>query len=155
MTSPADRRAARMARLKQMQAQISVGAAQRERQAALTQRSEAAALRASADATLMRALLPPERGLTRTALFDRLRSVAVVRAHALEVVHSAGELEAAAAGREETAAGLQQAAAAHHRKQKKIEHWHSRLRDAGMRRRERVRHSQELEELSCQRRFTR
>ena len=149
MNSRNDQRGPRMARLKAVQAQLARSAALVQQQAADARRQEALDLRLSAEETLAGALLPPEQGLTRSTLFDRLRSVAVARAHALESSHAAGELETRAAELQTVAAGHQATAQAHQRKQRKLEHWHARRSEESRRSRERRRHLQELEEFPC------
>ena len=95
MNSPVDARGLRLTKLKQAQRQLSLLSAQAQQRAAVQRREEAAALRASAEQTLHLATLQPENGLTRSLLFDRLRVLAVARAHALETGHAASDREAA------------------------------------------------------------
>ncbi len=151
MHSHSERHAPRMVRLKQAQVQIALAAAQGQQTAAQARRSEADALRRSAQATLERALLAPEQGLSRSDLFDRLRTLAVARAHALETTHLANELETEVRRLEEDALALRQAAAVHQRKQKKLEHWSMQHSTRTRQRRERQRHNQEQEDFPCPR----
>lgn len=152
MTSRAERHAPRLMRVKHAQARIALAAAQAQHAVAAARQAEAEALRSSAQGTLDNAQLVPEQGLSRSDLYDRLRSVAVARAHALESTHVAGELEAEVRQLETAAEGSRQTAAQHHHKEKKLQHWHA-LRSAQSRqRRERRRHTQEQEDFACQRR---
>jgi len=141
-----------MVRFKQAQMQMALSAAQGQKQAADARHAEANGLRQSAAETLAGALMQPEQGLSRSLLFDRLRSVAVARAHALEVGHAAGELEAQARLLQQQENELRQVATAHHRKQQKLEKWQSMRVAEATRHRERRRHMQEQEEFPCHRR---
>lgn len=155
MTSRAEQHAPRLMRVKQAQARIALSAAQGQSAVATARQAEADALRLSAQSTLDNAQLMPEQDLSRSDLFDRLRSVAVARAHALESAHVAGELDAEVLQLEAGADVLRQAAAVHHRKEKKLEHWHGLRSTQTRQRRERQRHHQEQEEFPCQRRSLR
>jgi len=152
MKSRAEQHGPRMVRFKQAQTQMALSAAQAQKQAADARQAEADGLRQSAAETLAGALMQPEQGLSRSVLFDRLRAVAVVRAHALEVGHAAGELEAQAQSLQQQEIGHRQMAAAHHRKQQKLEQWQSRRVAEATRHRERRRHTQEQEDYPCHRR---
>lgn len=151
--SCAERQGPRMVRLKKAQTQLALTAAHGRKRVADEQRAEAGALSLSAAETLSQALMQPEQGLTRSALFDRLRSVAVSRAHALEARHAAGELEALALQLQQQEQAFRVQAASHQRKQQKLEQWQSRRVAEEMRRRERRRHIQEQEDFPCHRRF--
>ena len=155
MNSPADLRGPRLVKLKQAQRQLSLLSAQAQQRAAAARREEAAALRASAEQALDRALLQPEAGLSRSLLFDRLRVLAVARAHALETGHAAGDLEADATRCEAEEAGQRQHAALQYRKQKKLEHWHVQHHRQASRLRELRIYTQQLDEIACRRRSPR
>lgn len=155
MHSPVELRGRQLLKLKQAQRQLSLLSAQAQHKIAAARREEASALRASASETLGRALLQPETGLSRSLLFDRLRILAVARAHALEAGHSAGDLDADAARCDTEEAAQRQRAALQCRKQKKLEHWHHRQRREASRRRELRLYTQELDELTCRRRSPR
>jgi len=155
MHSPADRRGPQLVRLKQAQRQLSLLSAQSQQRAAAAHRDEAAALRASAELALERAILQPEAGLSRSLLFDRLRILAVARAHALETGHAANDLEADAIRCEAEEAGQRQRAALQYRKQKKLEHWHRSRNREERRLLESRRHTQQLDEIACRRRSPR
>lgn len=155
MTLPADLRGPQLVRLKQAQRQLSLLSAQTQQRAAATRREEAAALRASAAQVIERAVLQPESGLSRSLLFDRLRVLAVARAHALETGHVAGELEADATRCEAEEAGHRQRAALQFRKQRKLEHWHRQRHREGCRLRESRLYTQQLDEITCRRRSPR
>ncbi|MEN5426493.1 hypothetical protein ABE522_09055 [Stenotrophomonas pennii] len=155
MNSPAELRGRQLVRLKQAQRQLSLLSAQSQQQAAAARREEAAGLRASASETLDRAVLQPETGLSRSLLFDRLRILAVARAHALETGHAAGDLEADAAQCEAAEVQQRQRAALQFRKQKKLEHWHHRQHREASRRRELRLYTLQLDELTCRRRSPR
>jgi len=143
-----------MLRLKQAQAQLALASAHDRQQAAQARSVEAEWLRRSAADTLEQALMQPEQGLTRNALFDRLRAVAVSRAHALEARHAASELEHRARQLQQQNVELLALASACQRKQQKLEHWQSRRIAEAARRRERHRQIQEQEDFPCHRRFT-
>lgn len=155
MNSPADARGLRLTKLKQAQRQLALMSAQAQQRAAVQRREEAAALRASAEQTLQLATLQPEDGLTRSLLFDRLRVLAVARAHALETGHAAGDREAEAERCDAAERVQRERAALQHRKQKKLEHWHARQRQATNRLRESRLHTQTLDEIACRRRSPR
>ncbi len=155
MTSPVERRGLQLVKLKQAQQQLALLAAQAQHRAAAARREEAVALRASAEASLDHAALQPEPGLSRSALFDRLRVLAVARAHALETGHAASDLDAEAAECEALETEQRQRAAAQLRKQKKIEHLQSGQRRETARRRETRLYTQQLDEITCRRRSLR
>lgn len=155
MNSPAELLGRQLVKLKQAQRQLSLLSAQAQQQAAAARREEAEGLRASARRTLDCAVLQPETGLSRSLLFDRLRVLAVARAHALEAGHAAGDLDADAAQCEAEEAQQRQRAALQFRKQKKLEHWHHRQRREASRRRELRLYTQQLDELTCRRRSLR
>jgi len=155
MTSRADRHAPRLIRVKQAQARTALSAAQAQRAIAAARQDEADALRRSAQSTLDTVQLMPEQGLSRSDLYDRLRSVAVARAFALESTHVASELDAEVRQLEAGAEAFRQSAAAHQRKERKLEHWHGLRRAQIRRQRERQRHHQEQEDFPCHRRSPR
>lgn len=155
MNSPVERRGRQLVKLKQAQRQLSLLSAQAQQQAAAARRDEAAGLRASAQETLERAVLQPETDLTRSLLFDRLRLLAVARAHALETGYAAGDLDADAAQCEAEEAQQRQRAAMQFRKQKKLEHWHRRQHREATRLREVRLYTQQLDEITCRRRSPR
>lgn len=155
MSLLAERRGKQLVRLKQAQRQLSLLSAQAQQRAAAARREEATALRASAQQALDRAVLQPETDLSRSTLFDRLRGVAVVRAHALESGHAAGDLDADAAQFDAHEAEQRQRAALQLRKQKKLEHWQTDQRRDSRRRRELRLHTQQLDEILCRRRSLR
>ena len=150
-----DARGPRLVQLKKAQRQLSLLSAQAQHAAASARREEADALRNAAEQALHRAILQPESGLSRSALFDRLRVLAVARAHALESGHAATDLETDAARCDAEGAGQRQRAAVQYRKQKKIEHWHAHYRRQASRLRELRLHTQQLDEISCRRRPSR
>ena len=81
MRSSTDRNASRLLELKVAQVRMARAAAiEQERQGA-HRRRQADALRRQALETVERAIPLPEQGLTRTTLYDRLRTLAVARAH--------------------------------------------------------------------------
>lgn len=69
------------------------------------------------------ALQIEEHGLTRATLFDRLRMLAVARAHAIETRRHAATLEASATALQEEEAELRRQAAQHQRKHHKLATW--------------------------------
>lgn len=126
----ADRGVHRLVQLKRTQAALAkAGAAEQARQAH-DKRAEANALRQQGIAVVEGALLLPEQGLTRGALFDRLRTLAVARAHAMELEHAATELEQQASYCQGVQRELARQALAHQRKHDKLEHWRMRASQA-------------------------
>lgn len=149
MRSSTDRNASRLLELKVAQVRMARAAAiEQERQGA-HRRHQADALRRQALETVERAIPLPEQGLTRTTLYDRLRTLAVARAHALELQQTAGELEGEASACAEQAQELTRQARAHQRKQSKLDHWQQRERQAQARQRQQRQYQHQLEDVSC------
>lgn len=116
-------------------------AAQRER--------EAQSVRSAADAQLQQAQLTEEHGLDRQRLFERLRGVAIARAHVLECELRAGHLQEQAVDARDQEQQLRHAAAGHHSRARRLQavgaHIDQKHRQARQRRQER----QIQEEYTC------
>ncbi|GAB3067090.1 hypothetical protein [Stenotrophomonas tumulicola] len=123
MPSPNEANGRRLIKLKQVQQQMARVQAQAQRRDADGKRDEANQLRLQAVQTVQLALPQPEQGLTLAALYTRLRSLAVARAHAVEVGLAAAELEAEAVACDAHEQALRAVAAKHQRKQARFEHW--------------------------------
>lgn len=155
MPSPADHGAKRLLGLKEAQMRIARSGALAQARHAREQRDEALQLRQQAEQTLQAALPKPEQGLSRSALYDRLRALAVARAHALEVEQAAIELDGRAAACDAREQALQRQALQHQRKKSKLEHWHQlRSREQARVRQQRQQQNQ-TEDLTCRRRLPR
>jgi len=111
--------------------------------------ADARALRSEADERLQQAQLGEEHGLDRQRLFDRLRGVAIARAHVLECALRADHLQEEAAAAQEQERQLRQDAAVHHSRARRLQavgaHIDQKLRQARQRRQER----QVQEEHAC------
>lgn len=140
MSSPAD-----PARL----ATLVVHRVQRLRREAASQSTQAAdheqqaqGLRTQADLQLQQAQLGEEHGLDRQRLFDRLRTVAIARAHVLECDLRANDLRQQAAQAREREAELRQAAAQQQSRARRLqavgERFEQKRRQAQRRRHERT-----------------
>jgi len=149
MPSSPEPGARRLLGLKQAQMRLARAAALVQRQQALDCRDQADALRSQAEQMVDRAVPLPEAGLSRTTLYDRLRTLAVARAHALELQHRAGELEAQAQACDTQRTALQEQALAHQRKHSKLDCWHQRERQMHTQQRLRRQHHHLLEDISC------
>ncbi|MFI8718495.1 hypothetical protein ACIGHF_11545 [Stenotrophomonas sp. NPDC077464] len=147
MRSPAD--PAQLATLLTHRAQRLRGEARGQAEQAAQHETEARSLRGEADEKLQQAQLGEEHGLDRQTLFERLRGVAIARAHVLECGLRAEHLLEQAAAAQAQEQQLRQAAAAHHSRARRLEavgsHIHQRLRQARQRRQER----QVQEEHAC------
>lgn len=152
MRSHPENASRRLLTLKHAQQALAHAAAQAELQDAQTKRADAQRLRDDAAATVDAAMPSPEGGLTRSMLYDRLRTLAVARAHALETIHAAMELEENAGQCETRARELKAIALVHQRKYAKLDVWQSRHRCERARNRERRYRNQQQEDLACRRR---
>jgi hypothetical protein len=116
-------------------------AAQRER--------EAQTLRSTADERLQQAQLGEEHGLDRQRLFERLRGVAIARAHVLECALRASHLQEQAGDARGQEQQLRHDAADHHSRARRLQavgtHIDQKHRQARQRRQER----QIQEEYTC------
>lgn len=151
MPSPSEANGRRLVKLKQAQQQMARVQAQAQRRDAEGKRDEASQLRLQAAQAVQLALPQPEQGLTLAALYTRLRSLAVARAHAVEVGLAVDELEAEAAACDAREHALQCVAAKHQRKQARFEHWQQacgRLRSRCRLRRQEL---QQQEDFPCRR----
>jgi hypothetical protein len=108
---------------KRTQAEREQSTAREHNDAAAAAQREADALRATAAACVDDAIVKQELGLDRAALFDRLRTLAVARAHVLESQHRAGELTQQAAHSREQAFAALRLAAEHRRRSNKMDEW--------------------------------
>lgn len=149
MRSHADRGVHRLLTLKEAQMRMARSAALAQAQHALDKRNEAAALREQAHVAVDGAVPLPEQGLTRIGLYDRLRTLAVARAHALEMEQSAGELEVQATACDTQQRAFQTQALEHQRKQSKLDHWHRLHNQAQARVRLQRQQQQHVEDMSC------
>lgn len=149
MVSSAERMGRRLLALKQLQQQLAAAAAHRHAQAAQAKREQARALHEAARRTVADALLQSEQELSRSALFERLRLLAVARAYAMEAEQAAQVLEREAAGCEAAGDASRRSAARHRRKHGTLRHWQMRLH-AGQVRRDLLRdHLEQLEDVAC------
>lgn len=147
MRSPAD--PAQLATLLTHRAQRLRSDARVQAEQAAHRESAARALRSDADGRLQQAQLAEEHGLDRQRLFDRLRGVAIARAHVLECALRADQLQEQAVAAHDQAQELREAAAMHHARARRLQavgaHIDQRLRQARQRRQER----QVQEEHAC------
>lgn len=155
MHSHAEPAARRIARLKQAQQQMQLASAQRQQRQAQAKRADAEQLRASAAQTVAGAQLQPEQDITRQGLYDRLRVLAVARAHAQESTLAAGQLDSEAAECEAAEQQLRVSAQAHQRKQAKLVQWGMRQRRQALRQQDRQQQQQQIEEILCHRLYPR
>ena len=149
MRSPSDAR--RVCELKRRQAASALAGARElasQRQARL---DEARSLREDSQQALVDAMPMEEQGLTRRALYDRLRTLAVARAHALESGHHATSLEAAAADCHEAERAQRHRAAVHEGKRRKIDEWLRRATRERLQRLEQRNEQEVQEEYACRR----
>lgn len=111
--------------------------------------ADALSLRSQADHRLQQAQLGEEYGIDRQRLFERLRGVAVARAHVLECALRADQLQEQADHAHDQERQLRQAAAAHHSRARRLQavgaHIEQQLRQARQRRQE----HQIQEEYAC------
>ncbi|MDQ1107921.1 hypothetical protein B8X02_09030 [Stenotrophomonas rhizophila] len=147
MRSPAD--PARLATLLEHRAhRLRRDASAQAEQAAQRDR-EAQTLRSAADKRLQAAQLGEEHGLDRQRLFERLRGVAIARAHVLECELRAGHLQEQAGDAREQEQQLRHAAAGNHSRARRLQavgaHIDQKHRQARLRRQER----QIQEEYTC------
>jgi len=149
MPSHDERSTRRLLTLKDAQMRMARAGAQAQARHAQQQRHEAAELREQAQTTVDQAVLPPEQGLSRVDLYDRLRALAVARAHAMELEQSAGELDQQAQQCDAQQQALQQQAQQHHRKKTKLDHWHRLYRQTQVQTRLRRQQQQNVEDLTC------
>ncbi|MEI2260070.1 hypothetical protein OHC51_03675 [Stenotrophomonas indicatrix] len=129
--------------------QLVLSSARRQRDQASQAREQALAFREQGQQVIAEAMLLPEQSLTRGALYDRLRSLAVARAHALELQHAAGELNLQAGTCDEREREFCQQAAAHQRKKSKLEYWNgdARVQRVAAQQRRQQRHL--MQEMIC------
>lgn len=149
MRSHNDRSTQRLLSLKDAQMRMARADAQAQARHALHHRSESTVLREQARATVDQSVLLPEPGLSRTDLYDRLRALAVARAHAMELELSAGELDQQAQRRDAQQQVLQHQAQQHQRKRTKLDHWHRHHCQAQAQLRLRRLQQQHLEDMTC------
>jgi len=147
MRSPAD--PAQLATLLTHRAQRLRSDAREQAGQAEKREADARSLRGQAEERLQKAQLGEEHGLDRQRLFERLRGVAIARAHVLECALRADQLQEQADQALEQERALRQAAAAHHSRARRLEavgrHIDQKLRQARQRRQER----QIQEEYAC------
>lgn len=135
--------------LKQHQWRTGVHQANLQRDQAQSQRQEAKRLRQEARQALAEADYVPEWGLARAQLYERLRQVAVARAHGLETGLQARQLDQDATKLEQAATQLRQTAASCQRKHEQIQRWTA-LKTQQHRRRQAHRQNHWLyEEIIC------
>jgi hypothetical protein len=150
MRSPSDAR--RICELKRRQAASALTHARElasQRQARL---DEARLLREHSQQALVDAMPMEEQGLSRRSLYDRLRTLAVARAHALESGHHATSLEVAAAECHEAERMQRHRAVVHEGKRRKIDEWLRRTMRERMLRFERRNEQEVQEEYACRHR---
>jgi len=151
MPSPNEANGKRLIKLKQAQQQMARLQAQAMRRDAEGKRDEAGQLRLQAAQTVRLALPQPEHGLTLATLYTRLRSLAVARAHAVEVGLAAAELESDAAACDAREQAQRCVAVTHQRKQVGLEHWQQVYGLEQSRCRLRRQELQQQEDFSCRR----
>jgi len=147
MRSPAD--PVRLATLLDHRAHRLRREAREQAEHAARRGQEAAGLRKAADERLRQAQLGEEHGLDRQRLFERLRGVAIARAHVLECELRAGHLREQAGDAREQEQQLRHDAAGHHSRARRLQavgaHIDQKHRQARQRRQER----QIQEEYTC------
>ncbi len=148
----AERRATHLLQMKRLQVRLRSLACTAATTQAQQLHAEAESLRTSARTTVQASIPLPEQGLGRAALFERLRLLAVARAHALELTQRASELDQQARAHDATAQDHRRAAGLSQRKANKLEHWQQRQRRLQQRRRDHRHHLELLEEAACRRR---
>lgn len=146
-----ERRATRLLALKTLQVQLRSGAANNLHAQAQQMRLKAQGLRESARQTVEAGIPLPEQGLGRNALFERLRLLAVARAHGMELAQHAAELEHQAKGLDGQEAEHRKVARAHQRKHAKLEHWQGQQRRHQRHLRDHQQTLELLEEAACRR----
>ncbi len=147
MRSPAD--PARLATLLEHRAQRLRRDAQGQATQAAQHDHEARSLRSAADERLQQAQLGEEPGLDRQRLFERLRGVAIARAHVLECELRASHLQEQAGEARDQEQQLRQAAAGNQSRARRLQavgaHLDQHHRKARLRRQDR----QIQEEYTC------
>lgn len=147
MRSPAD--PAQLATLLTHRAQRLRSDAHEQAGQAAQREADARSLRSQADERLQQAQLGEEHGLDRQRLFERLRGVAIARAHVLECALRADQLQEQADQAHQQERELRQAAAAHQSRARRLQavgrQIDQKLRQARQRRHER----QVQEEYAC------
>ncbi|HEY9132745.1 MAG TPA: hypothetical protein VIM98_13380 [Dyella sp.] len=139
-------------RWKRAQAEREQATAREHGEAAARAQHEADTLRAAAAACVDDAIVTHELGLDRAALFDRLRTLAVARAHVLESQHRVGELSQQAAHSREQAAVSLRLAVEHRRRSNKLDEWLSRQQRKRRQSAERRAEWETQEDYACRRR---
>lgn len=119
MRSPAD--PTQLATLLTHRAQCLRSDARDQAGQAAQREADAQLLRSQADQQLQEAQLAEEHGLDRQRLFERLRGVAVARAHVLECALRADQLQEQANHAHEQERQLRQAAATHHARARRLQ----------------------------------
>jgi hypothetical protein len=113
----------RLGERKRVQAEQSLADAREHAAVASAKQREAEDLRRASAQLLDEAVVTQEYGLTRAQLFNRLRALAVARAHVLESNHRADVLDTEAAQSSRLEIELKAKSAEHRRKQQKIAEW--------------------------------
>lgn len=114
--------------------------------AAQSGEQQAAQLRDDSAQVLAGAVPMQEHGMTRQSLYERLRLIALARAHAIESLQHAITLENQASQARQAASELTHEAQRHERKQRKIEHW-KKLQERALRLRKARRTDHDIQEM--------
>lgn len=149
------RDARRLLRLKQTQTLLARADADAAQQLATRQREEAAALRDMAAQAVDAARPKAETGLSLAMLQQRLRTLAVARAYAMENALAAADLETRAVQNEEQGRMHLARATRHHRKERKLGAWQERVVKTQERQRQRRQYQNHTEEFQCRSTFSR
>jgi hypothetical protein len=113
----------RLGERKRFQAEQALAAANEHAATANAKQNEAQDLRLAAARLLDEAVVIHEHGMTRDQLFNRLRTLAVSRAHVLESNHRADVLDTEAAQSFKLEAELKRQSSEYRRKGQKIAEW--------------------------------
>ncbi|MEG2805972.1 hypothetical protein [Stenotrophomonas sp.] len=139
----------RLAGLAERRAQRARRDAQQALATAAGHERDAHQLREQASERLQRAELAPALGLARQALFDRLRALAVARAHGLECDLRARQQQERAQQQREAARQLLQQASGHQSRASRLQAMQARLHRAARQARERRDEYAIQEEYAC------
>ncbi|WP_368565620.1 hypothetical protein [Pseudoxanthomonas sp. UTMC 1351] len=138
-----------MSALKQHQASCARKQAHGHRQAEQELREAAVAARLSGQHALEMAALTPENGLSRQALYERLRQLSEARAQVAETALESGRLDEQAQARAQQAQQAQAQGLLLERKQRKLDHWAKQMHRIARARLQRRSQEHTQEEHAC------
>ena len=139
----------RLSALKEHQASRARKQAHDHRQAEQELREAAVAARLSGQHALEVAALTPENGLSRQALYERLRQLSEARARVAETALEAGRLDEQAQSRAQQALEAQAQGLLLERKQRKLDHWTKQVHRTEMVRLQRRSQERTQEDHAC------